>query len=141
MLSHAALLDEIRRLRDEGGTSNAELARLLDLPTSRIADIFATDRKPRKITLDEAKTLVEHFKLDKRPQAGLPNSAVLTATFVVMLDHLGLDPNEGALAQKLAERLPATLRRMQVAAEDRELDDETIPGEAAPALAEGRRSP
>lgn len=64
MLGHDELLAEIRRLRDSGATSNAELAKLLNLPSSRIADIFATDRKPRKISLDEAKILVDHFGLE-----------------------------------------------------------------------------
>lgn len=67
MIGHDELLAEIRRLRDEGVTTNAELAKLLRLPSSRIADIFATDRKPRKITLDEAKILVEKFGLEPVP--------------------------------------------------------------------------
>lgn len=67
MIGHDELLAQIRALRDSGATSNAELAKLLKLPSSRIADIFATDRKPRKITLDEAKVLVDHFGLETVP--------------------------------------------------------------------------
>jgi hypothetical protein len=71
MIGHDELLAEIRRLRDAGETTNAELAKILGLPSSRIADIFATDRKPRKISLDEGKVLVEAFGLEQ-PQADAP---------------------------------------------------------------------
>lgn len=73
--------------------------------------------------------------------APVPSEAVLTATFAVMLDHLGLDPNADGRAHKLAVRFPATLRRMQVLAEDVVSDDGSAPGEAAPALAEGPPAP
>lgn len=67
MIGHDELLAQIRHLRDSGVTTNADLAKLLKLPSSRIADIFATDRKPRKITLDEAKVLVDHFGIEPVP--------------------------------------------------------------------------
>lgn len=66
MLGHDELLSELRRLRDDGKTSNADIGRLIGQPSSRIADIFTTERKPRKITLDEAKILVEHFGLEPK---------------------------------------------------------------------------
>lgn len=138
MLSHADLLDEIRRLRDDGVTSNAELARLLNLPTSRIADIFATDRKPRKISLDEAKLLVERFGLETRSRAVAPNGAVLTATFVVMLGALGIDPYEDGRAHKLAERFPRTLQQIEALHAVSVNHDEPIPGEAVLDHAEGQ---
>lgn len=64
MIGHDELLGKIRALLDSEQTTSADLSRLLKLPTSRIADILATNRKPRQIKLDEAKILVEHFKLE-----------------------------------------------------------------------------
>jgi hypothetical protein len=61
MLGSKELLATLGRLRDEGRTSNADIARLLDLPTSRIAEIFAGSRR---VTIDEMKVLVEHFGLE-----------------------------------------------------------------------------
>lgn len=78
MLGHAELLEEIRRLRDNGKTSNAEIGRLLGVPSSRVADIFATDRTPRLIKLDEAKILIEHFGLGATtPTFTVPSADVL----------------------------------------------------------------
>lgn len=88
MLGHDELLAEIRSLRDSGATTNAELSRLLKLPTSRIADIFATDRKPRKITLDEAKILVEHFGLDSPSEARSEPLAPSADNLLPLLDAL-----------------------------------------------------
>lgn len=67
MLSHDELLAKLRQMKADGLTTNADLARILRLPTPRIADIFATDRTPRKVTVDEMKTLVEHFELQELP--------------------------------------------------------------------------
>lgn len=69
MLSHDELMAELHRLRADGKAKNAELQKLLNLPSSRISDIFATDRKPRKISLDEAKIIVSHYGLDDSPAA------------------------------------------------------------------------
>lgn len=88
MFGHDDLLAEIRRLRDSGETSNADLAKLLSLPSSRIADIFATDRKPRKITLDEAKILVERFGLEPPAKAAVEVAAPNAENLVPLLDAL-----------------------------------------------------
>lgn len=63
VLSHTDLLAELVRLKADKATTNAQLARLLKLPTSRIAEIF--DGK-RLIRVDEMKCLVEEFDLDGR---------------------------------------------------------------------------
>ncbi len=60
VLGSADILAALKRLRDEGQTTNAKLGRLLELPSSRIAEIY--DGK-RKVTIDEAKVIVEHFGL------------------------------------------------------------------------------
>jgi len=64
VLSSSELLRLLRDLRDDGKTTNADLARLLGLPSSRIPEIF--DGK-RAIKVDEMKTLVEHFNLGAHP--------------------------------------------------------------------------
>lgn len=76
MLGHDELLTEMRRLRDAGETSNAEIGRLLGLPSSRIAEIFATEGKTRRISLDEAKVLVDHFGLET-PRQSAPSADAL----------------------------------------------------------------
>lgn len=103
MLGHDELLAEIRRLRDSGATTNADLAKLLNLPSSRIADIFATDRKPRKITLDEAKVLVEKFGLEPSQVAGPSDPQSPSAdNLLPLLDALiPLAPPGRASAQSL----------------------------------------
>lgn len=61
MLSSAALLTALRRLKDQGKTTNADIGRLLSLPSSRIAEMFKGERA---IKIDEMKVLVDHFELD-----------------------------------------------------------------------------
>lgn len=52
-------------------TTNAELARLLGIATSRIAEIFSGTRR---ITIDEMKTIVEHFGLE---HSGAPSAETI----------------------------------------------------------------
>lgn len=58
MLGAKELLAALR----EKGVRNAEIARVLDLPSSRVAEMF-TGR--RRLQLDEAKKLVDHFKMEE----------------------------------------------------------------------------
>lgn len=71
MLGSKALLAELNHLKAQGLTTNAKLSRLLELPSSRIAEIFAGKRQ---VTIDEMKILVEHFGLEG---ASAPNAATL----------------------------------------------------------------
>src|SRR4051812_18772864 len=64
MLGSADLLAALRRLKSEEKTTNADLARLLSLPSSRIAEIF---EGKRAVKIDEMKTIVEHFELEEIP--------------------------------------------------------------------------
>ncbi len=70
VLGSTELLAEMRRLKESGRTTNADLARLLSLPTARIAEIF--DEK-RRVTIDEMKVLVEHFELAAMTQSQVQN--------------------------------------------------------------------
>jgi phage repressor protein C with HTH and peptisase S24 domain len=64
VLSSADILNALRDLKASGATTNAALGRLLGLPSSRIAEIFAGDRK---VKVDEAKLIIEHFGLQAAP--------------------------------------------------------------------------
>lgn len=44
------------------------------------------------------------------PRTSLPNATVLTSTFAMLLDSLGVAPYEGELAQKLAQQFPNALK-------------------------------
>lgn len=73
VLGSADILAALRRLKDEGELTNAKLGRLLELPSSRIAEIY--DGK-RKVTVDEAKVIVEHFGLSREAPATAPETDV-----------------------------------------------------------------
>lgn len=62
MIGHDELLNWLRAERDAGRVKNADLQKLLGQPSSRIAEIFGP--KGRRITLDEAKVIVEHYGLE-----------------------------------------------------------------------------
>lgn len=61
MLDSKGLIAELERLKERRVTTNADLARLLNLPTSRIAEIF---KGTRAVKIDEMKILVEQFGLE-----------------------------------------------------------------------------
>lgn len=61
MLDSKGLIAELERLKARGITTNADLARLLNLPTSRIAEMFTGKRA---VKIDEMKVLVEQFGLE-----------------------------------------------------------------------------
>lgn len=108
MIGHDELLAKIRALRDTDKTTNADLARLLKLPTSRIADIFATDRKSRKITLDEARILVEHFGLEPAgaPQLPAPSADNLLPLLEALIP---LAPPNGRVSEQSLRALSEAL--------------------------------
>lgn len=67
VLSHRELVDSLQRLKDEGKATNAEIGRLLDVPSSRVAEIFTGKRS---VKVDEMKALVDHYDLEgKGPTA------------------------------------------------------------------------
>lgn len=47
-----------------------------------------------------------------KPVRALPSAAVLTSTFAMLLESLGVDPDKGELAQKLARQFPGALQRV-----------------------------
>jgi hypothetical protein len=89
VLGSADILSALRRLKDEGEVTNAQLGRLLELPSSRIAEIY--DGK-RKVTVDEAKVIVEHFGLSN----GAPAPAVEAGVDLVGIPMIDLAYGMGA---------------------------------------------
>lgn len=124
VLDSKGLLAELERLKREGDTTNADLSRLLKLPTSRIAEIF---EGKRKIKIDEMKIIVEHFGLEQRP--ALPSAETLEPILDALLPLAPpgpvTDESRRALAEALAYGLellgsgsasPATGDALKVAA-------------------------
>ena len=113
VLSSTELLAALRRLKDEGVTSNAKLSRLLGLPSPRVVEIF--DEK-RRITIDEMKVLVEAFSLMPKVENGptLPADGGLNAAGgrdaveIVALD-LSLSMGPGTLIEDFVEGEPIVM--------------------------------
>ena len=101
MLGSKALLTELTRLKAQGLTTNAKLSRLLELPSSRIAEIFAGKRQ---VTIDEMKIMVEHFGLEGAAQT--PNAETLEPILDALLPLAPpgklTDQSRRALAEALA---------------------------------------
>lgn len=84
MLGTQELLALIRPL-----ASNVEIARILNLPPPRISELF---RGIRKLQLEEAKCLVEHFKLEEA-QANQPSLPIAKLAVLHVAHGLGVaDP-------------------------------------------------
>ena len=101
MLGSSDLLAELERLKARGLTTNAKLSRLLALPSSRIAEIFAGKRQ---VTIDEMKIMVEHFGLEGAGAA--PNAETLEPILDALLPLAPpgklTDQSRRALAEALA---------------------------------------
>lgn len=103
VLSHEALVEKLTAVRDSGKVTNADIGRVLGLPSSRIAEVFA---RTRQIKVDEMKALVEHFGWEEQPE---PPEAPNASTLEPILDALlPLAPSGRVTAQSrraLAEAL------------------------------------
>lgn len=101
MLDSKGLLAELHRLRDSGVTSNADLARLLDVPSSRVAEIFSGKRA---IKIDEMKLIVERYGLEGREISISPEM------MEPLLDALlPLMPPSGRMTEQSRKALAAAL--------------------------------
>ncbi|GAA0295664.1 hypothetical protein GCM10009087_01760 [Sphingomonas oligophenolica] len=101
MLGSSDLLAALERLKAQGLTTNAQLSRLLGLPSSRIAEIFAGRRQ---VTIDEMKLMVEHFGLEGASPA--PSAETLEPILDALLPLAPpgklTDQSRRALAEALA---------------------------------------
>jgi hypothetical protein len=95
VIGHGELLEWLRAEREAERLSNADIQRLLKLPSSRVAEIFRGDRQ---IRLDEAKALVDHYRLEQ--PSGL-NADILASILEAVLP---LAPG-GAASERFAPAL------------------------------------
>jgi cyanate lyase len=100
MLGHDELLDWLKDARDDGRVSNADIMRLLKLPSSRVAEIF---EGRRRIKLDEAKALVEHYGIEESAGVNEATLAPILSAVLPLAPH-GEDAEKFApvLAQAVA---------------------------------------
>ncbi|QZP07797.1 helix-turn-helix domain-containing protein [Caenibius sp. WL] len=106
MLDSKGLITALESLKAAKKTTNADIARLLNLPTSRVAECFSGKRR---ITIDEMKVLVEHFGLEATSLV-TPNAETLEPILGELLLPLVppgrlTDQSRKALAQALSYAL------------------------------------
>ena len=71
----------------------------------------------------------DHYIHGASSQFFEPNAAVLTSTFAMLLDSLGVDPYTDGRARKLAAQFPDALRRVAALHEQTADDVGQLPGE------------
>jgi len=114
--SNAKLLHAVRMFDTETllemlkarGIKNADIARAVGLPSPRITEMF---NRTRKINLDEAKRIVEAFRLDEPEQSDPLSEGVARLLALHVANRVGrpLLPEDGTV-QELAEDLQAFAR-------------------------------
>lgn len=108
VLSHEQLIAELERLKNEGQTTNADLARLWKLPSSRVSELFAGKRR---ITVDEMKAVVEHFGLDAAAPA--PNARMLAPLLDALLPLVPPGDQSGRSVEVVSEALSYGLQLLE----------------------------
>lgn len=88
--------DELLLRLTERKIRNADIARALGLPDSRIPEIRT---KRRALKLDEAVKLVRAFQLDEAPEATPLPPSVIRLLIRYLADALGSDPTEDQIAE------------------------------------------
>lgn len=78
----------------------------------------------------------QNYVLGAEPQLDLPSATVLTSTFAILLDSLGIDPYEDGRAQKLAASFPDALQSIAALHTQASDDRDSRPAEAARAVGE-----
>lgn len=109
VLSHEQLIDELRRLKNEDLTNNADLARLLNLPSSRVAELFSGKRR---ITVDEMKVVVERFGLEAAKQT--PSARMLAPLLDALLPLVPPGDQTGRSVEVVSEALSYGLQLLEV---------------------------
>lgn len=104
---------------------------------------FMNNGQDKRLTADVFVGIVS--ALDRNPadyivgldqRLSLPNATVLTSTFAMLLDSVGIDPYEDGRAQKLAARFPNALQSMQALRGEQGADEGPSLGGVAPAPVE-----
>lgn len=78
------------------------------------------------------------YVIGAKPSLTLPNATVLTNTFALLLDSLGIDPYQGERAQKLAAQFPDVLQSVATLHSQATAGQGQPPAEGAPAADEAR---
>ena len=80
---------------------------------------FVHNGQDKRLSADVFAGIVVELKADPvrylngvSSRTEFPSGPVLTSTFELLLDSLGIDPEKGELAQKLARQFPGALQRV-----------------------------
>lgn len=107
MIGHTELLNWLHAERDAERLTNADLQKLLELPSSRVADIFSGKRK---VSLNEAKAIVEHYKLEEAAPITVP-ARIPTAAITIVLEELLQSAGNAQIAATSVRPLAEGLQR------------------------------
>jgi len=108
MLSHDELIAELERLKEQGETTNAQLSKILNLPSSRIAELFAGKRR---ISVDEMKVVVERFGLENARPA--PSARTLAPLLDALLPLVPPGEQSGRSVEVVSEALSYGLQLLE----------------------------
>jgi len=106
VLSSTELLSKLKSARDSAVLTNADVQSLLNLPSSRVAEIF--DGK-RAIKIDEMKALVERYGLDASQPAMSARRPVSEDTAEIVALDLSLSMGPGTLLEEFIESEPVRI--------------------------------
>lgn len=110
VLSHEQLIAELERLKGEGQTTNADLARLWNLPSSRVSELFAGKRR---VTVDEMKVVVERFGLDDIRPTPTPSAKMLAPLLDALLPLVPPGDQSGRSVEVVSEALSYGLQLLE----------------------------
>lgn len=97
----------LKKLRS-AGAKNGEIATALKIHPSQVTRLFAEDKKPRDLTLDEAAILAEAFELEQAPRVEpLPPSMLRLVVRYVALALGAPQERTQARLEELTEALRA----------------------------------
>lgn len=111
----------IARLRKIKGLSQDELAEAIGTTRNALGKLERGDRRLNMDWIEKiaAKMGVEPYEIlitegspVLAPQEWPPSGPVLTSTFALLLDSVGIDPDEDERAQKLARQFPSALKHV-----------------------------
>lgn len=90
--------DELLHALESRGVAQAEMARVLGLPSSRISEMYA---RKRQVKLDEAKKLVDAFGLEDAPSVPPINEQIARLLILHVANRLNA-PCSDTVLQELA---------------------------------------
>ena len=106
--------DALAREIERKGIAPTTLSQQVGKSKSLVKEILEDGRDIKLSTLTRLANALEISVCDLLPGAStaLPNASVLTATFGLLLNSVGIDPYEDERARKLAVQFPDALRDM-----------------------------